>query len=168
MKAMRYGVIAAGFMLSIVLFGCSSSKGLTKEETAAKEAVLRQAVERREFVVKVDRMLPLNGSSQVLTSPYSLEINGDRVKSYLPYFGRAYSVPYGGGDGLSFESAITDYTSSVDAKGKTTIEFQTKTKEDQHTFRIEIFPGGSTSINVTSVNRQVISFQGRTSAKADE
>jgi hypothetical protein len=160
-------MIAMGFILSIVLFGCSSAKGLTKEEKAAKEALLKQAVEKREFVVKVDRMLPLNGRSQVLTSPYSLEISGDRVKSYLPYFGRAYSVPYGGGEGLSFESAITDYTSAVDSKGKTTVEFQARTKEDRHSFRIEIFPGGSASINVTSVNRQAISFRGSASAKGE-
>jgi hypothetical protein len=161
---MRYYVIATGFILSVALLGCSSAGGLTKEGMAANEAVLRHAVGRREFVVKVDRMLPLNGRSQALTSPYSLEINGDRVKSYLPYFGRAYSVPYGGGDGLSFESAITDYTSEVDSKGKTTVAFQTSTKEDRHVFRIEIFPDGSTFVNVTSVNRQAISFRGSASA----
>jgi hypothetical protein len=147
------------------MFGCSSSKSLTKEEKTAKEAVLRKAVENREFVVDVDRMLPMSGRSQTLTSPYSLEINGDQVKSYLPYFGRAYSVPYGGGDGLNFESPVTDYKSSFDSKGKATIEFQTKTKEDQYSFRLEIFSNGSASINVTSVNRQGVSFQGTASDK---
>ncbi|MDR0744142.1 MAG: DUF4251 domain-containing protein [Tannerella sp.] len=165
---MKYYVMMTGFILSMFMIGCSSSKGLTKEEKAAKEAVLQKAIENREFVVDVDRMLPMSGRSRTLTSPYSLEINNDRVKSHLPYFGRAYSVPYGGGDGLSFESTITDYRSSFDSKGKATIEFQTKTEEDRYSFRIEIFPDGSTSMSVTSVNRQGISFLGIASEKKNE
>jgi hypothetical protein len=157
-----------GFILSMFMIGCSSSRGLTKEEKAAKEAALHKAIENREFVVDVNRMLPMSGRSQTLTTPYSLEINNDRVKSYLPYFGRAYSIPYGGGDGLSFESTITDYKSSFDSKGKAIIEFQTRTKEDRYSFRLEIFPNGSTSVNVTSVNRQGILFQGIASDKKNE
>jgi hypothetical protein len=105
-------------------------------------------------------MLPMNGRSQTLTSPYSLEIKDDRVKSHLPYYGRAYSIPYGGGEGLNFEAEITGYKLSFDTKGKAVVEFETKTKEDQHGFRLEIFPNGSTSIHVTPVNRQAISFHG--------
>ncbi len=162
---MRYYVLMTGFILSIFLMGCSSSKGLTKEEKAVKETALRKAVENREFVVDVERMLPMSGRSRALTSSYSLQIDGDRVKSYLPYVGRAYSVPYGGGDGLNFESTITDYKSSFDNKGKAVIEFQAKTPEDRYSFRLEIFPNGSASVNVTSVNRQGISFQGTASGK---
>ncbi len=162
---MRYYVLMTGFILSIFLMGCSSSKGLTKEEKAVKETALRKAVENREFVVDVERMLPMSGRSRALTSSYSLQIDGDRVKSYLPYVGRAYSVPYGGGDGLNFESTITDYKSSFDNKGKAVIEFQAKTPEDRYSFRLEIFPNGSASVNVTSVNRQGISFQGTASEK---
>lgn len=165
---MRYYVVVAGLVLSIFMLGCSSSRSLTKEEKAAKEVVLRKAIENRGFVVDVDRMLPMSGRSRTLTSPYSLEINGEQVKSHLPYFGRAYSVPYGGGDGLNFEATVTDYTSSFDSKGKASVAFQAKTKEDQYSFRLEIFPNGSTSIQVTSVNRQGISFQGTTSDKKSE
>jgi hypothetical protein len=147
------------------MIGCSSTKGLTKEEKAAKEAALRKAIENREFVVDVDRMLPMSGRSQTLTSPYSLEIKGDRVKSYLPYYGRAYSVPYGGGDGLNFEAEITGYKSSSGAKGQSIVEFEAKTNEGLHGFRLEIYPNGSTSINVTSVNRQAISFHGTATDK---
>ncbi|MDR1097183.1 MAG: DUF4251 domain-containing protein [Tannerella sp.] len=159
---MKNSVIMAG-ILSICMFGCSSLKGLTKEEKAEKELVLHQAIENRAFVVDVERMLPASGRSQALTSPYSLEIRDGRVKSYLPYFGRAYSIPYGGGDGLIFESTATDYKSSFDGKGKAVVEFQAKTKEDLYSFRLEIFPNGSASVHVTSVNRQGISFQGTAS-----
>ncbi|HCC51870.1 MAG TPA: hypothetical protein DEQ30_07275, partial [Porphyromonadaceae bacterium] len=152
-EAMKSYVFMTGFILSIFMMGCSASKGLTKEEKAVKETVLRKAIENREFMVDVERMLPMSGRSRALTSSYSLEIDGDRVKSHLPYVGRAYSVPYGGGDGLNFESTVTDYKSSFDDKGKAVIEFQAKTPEDRYSFRLEIFPNGSASVNVTSVNR---------------
>jgi hypothetical protein len=158
---MRLYAILTGIFLSIMITGCSSSKGLTKEEKAA----LREAIESREYTVDVDRMLPMSGRSQALTSSYSLEIKGNRVRSYLPYYGRAYSVPYGGGDGLNFESEITGYESSFDTKGQATVEFETKTKEDLCRFRLEIFPDGQTSIHVTSVNRQAISFHGTATGK---
>lgn len=153
--------IWTGLLLSVILSGCSTSKGLTKEEKAAEEAALRTAIENRTFVVDVDRALPMNGRSRTLTSSYSLEINGDKVKSYLPYFGRAYSVPYGGGEGLIFEAPITDYQSVFDNKGRMTIAFKTQSKEDRLEYRIQIFANGSASIDVTSVNRQNISYSGK-------
>jgi hypothetical protein len=164
---MSYYVILTGLFLSIIMPGCSSAKSLTKEEKVAKEAILREAIENRAFYVDVDRMLPMNGRSRSLTSPYSLEIRGDWMMSYLPYYGRAYSVPYGGGDGLNFESTITAYNASFDDKGRAVVEFETKTKEGLFVFRLEIFPNGSTSVHVTSENRQAISFHGMAMDKKD-
>jgi hypothetical protein len=165
---LKYCFVWVGLFLAVILSGCSASKGLTKEEKAAKEAELRKAIENRTFIVEVDRALPMSGQSRMLTSPYSLEINGDKVKSYLPYFGRAYSVPYGGGEGLIFESVVTDYQSTVDKKGKTIIEFKTKSKEDRLEYRVHISSSGSASIDVTSENRQPISFHGKADTKKKE
>lgn len=54
-------------------------------------------------------MQPMKGRSRALTSDYSIEIRNDSVFSYLPYFGVAYNVPYGGGKGLIFNAPITGY-----------------------------------------------------------
>jgi hypothetical protein len=134
---------------------------MSKNEKTQKEAELISAIANRTFVIEVDRALPMSGESRMLTSIYSLEVNGEKVKSYLPYFGRAYSVPYGGGEGLIFESVITDYQSSIDKKGSTIIVFKTKSKDEQLEYRIGITTNGSASIDVTSVNRQKISFNGK-------
>ncbi len=164
----KYHFLLIGLLLLIVMSGCFSSKGLTKYEETVEEVALRKAIENRDFIIEVDRMLPMNGRSRALTSLYSLEIKGEDVKSYLPYFGRAYNIPYGGGDGLTFESTITEYQSSLDAKGRTVVEFKTKTNDDQFVFRIHIFPNGSASVDVMSDNRQSISFQGTASGKQTE
>jgi hypothetical protein len=158
-------LLLTGIVLSIIMTGCSSTRGLTKEEKVAKEVEIREAIENRTYKIDVDRVIPMSGSSRTLTSLYSLEINGDKVKSHLPYFGRAYSVPYGGGEGLIFESTITDYKSSFDSKGKSVIEFKTRTKEDQYVYNVEISTNGTASINVRPNNRQSISFHGKASPK---
>ena len=153
----------AVLFVSLILAGCSASKGLTREERIAQETALREAIEKRAFVVAVDKAFPVGEGMRVLTSPYSLTVNGNEVKSYLPFFGRAYSVPYGGGAGLIFDSTITDYQLLFDKKGKATIEFKTKSKDDQFVYNVSIFVNGSASVNVMSVNRQSISFTGKAS-----
>ena len=158
---MKQIFIVTSILLSILLSGCSSMKTMTAEDRNVKETALKEAIEKREFIIDVDRMMPTGGRSRVLTSSYSLEINGEDVKSHLPFEGRAYSIPYGGGEGLIFNSKISEYVSSVDAKGRAVIEFRTKTKEDQYVYRIEIYPNGSASIHVRSNNRQAISFSGK-------
>ncbi|MDR0796187.1 MAG: DUF4251 domain-containing protein [Tannerella sp.] len=162
---MKTNLVWTGLLMIIFLSGCVASKGAAMEEKAAKEAALREAIDNRTFIVSVNKALPMGGSSRNLTSPYTLEINGEKVKSHLPYFGRAYTVPYGGGDGLIFDSDITDYQMSFDRRGKALIEFKTKSKEDQFVYRIHIFPNGTASIDVNSVNRQPISFSGTASPR---
>jgi len=164
---MKYYFVWIGFLLCTFALGCSTSKELQKAEKTAEEAALRVAIEKRTFVVEVDRAIPLSGNSRILTSPYSLEVNGEEVKSYLPFFGRAYSIPYGGGDGLIFNSVISDYQLSYEKKGQVLIKFKTKSKEDRLVYRVHIFPNGSTLIDVTSDNRQQISFNGKAYPKTD-
>ena len=86
-------------------------------------------IENGRFTIEVDRALPMGGRTVHLTTPYSLEMRGDSAISYLPYFGRAYSLPYGGGDGMRFEESINDYQSTFDKKGTARIKFVARTKE---------------------------------------
>lgn len=110
----------------------------------------------------------MRGQAVSLTSPYTLEMRGDSVISYLPYFGRAYSVPYGGGNGLRFERTTTDYTCTYDKKGTARIKFAARTDDDTYRFNIQIYPNGSASINVTPTNRQNISYQGELAPRKEE
>jgi hypothetical protein len=144
-------------LMAAVQTSCSSSRATAKSEQAQ---AVKQQIESRHYRISVSRMLPMKGPSQHLTSNYSLTVQGDTVISYLPYFGQAYSVPYGGGQGLNFESDITVYSLSFDAKGTAQISFQTRSENDVLLYWIEVFTNGSSSIRVTSNNRQAISFYG--------
>ena len=96
--------------LGIVLFcaGQSLFAQSKQERKEQKERVVREIVDSGRIKIDVDRAVPMAGRSVNLTSPYSLEIHGDSILSYLPYFGRAYSAPYGGGEGLTFKEVATE------------------------------------------------------------
>jgi hypothetical protein len=157
----KYSVLVA--ILALLSGGCGSLSGLSKEEKAAREAAVRGAIEKHEYIIDVDRMVPMKSGSKTLTSAYSVTIKGDSIISYLPYFGEAYNIPYGGGKALNFNAKITGYNQMFDGRGKAIIEIDTRNEEDQYHYFIEIFPNGSTSINVRSNNRQSISFYGTAS-----
>ena len=71
-----------------------------KEKKEQKKEAVKNLIESENYKIDVNTAMPMRGRSIPLTSSYSLEIRNDSVISYLPYYGRAYSIPYGGGDGL--------------------------------------------------------------------
>lgn len=149
-------------MLGIgLLLGGQSLYAQTKaERKEAKEKAVKEEIDSGRFRIQVNRALPARGGAVNLTTLYSLELRGDSILSYLPYYGRAYSLPYGGGEGMNFEALVSDYELSYDKKKTARIEFKTRTKEDHYTFQLRIFPGGSATIDVTPVNKQGIQYQG--------
>lgn len=96
----------------------------------------------------------------MLTTPYSLTVIGDSINSYLPYFGRAWNVPYGGGKALNFTGHIRDYHSSWVSDQQVRIALIVENDEDIYQYDVDIFLNGAAYINVSSRNRQTIGFSG--------
>jgi len=158
MKKIKFLLIAVLVLLVSGVQPTFAQSKKEKKEQKAKE--VKELLDSGSYIIDVTRALPQSGKSINLTSPYSLELKGDSVVSFLPYFGRAYSVPYGGGDGLRFSDALTEKNVTFDKKGTAQITFKSRTKEDNYTFNIKVFSNGSATINVQPINRQSISFQG--------
>ena len=96
----------------------------------------------------------------MLTTPYSLTIIGDSINSYLPYFGRAWNVPYGGGKALNFTGHIREYYSTWVSDQQVRIAIIVENDEDLYQYDVEVFLNGSAYINVSCRNRQTIGFSG--------
>ncbi|MDE6985366.1 MAG: DUF4251 domain-containing protein, partial [Bacteroides acidifaciens] len=64
-----------------------------KEKKEQKKEAVTKLIASENYKIDVQTALPMRGRSVPLTSPYSLKIRNDSVISYLPYFGRAYSIP---------------------------------------------------------------------------
>ena len=150
-------------IFSLLLITAMSMPTLSAQTKKEKKELKKQAVEKLvtsgKYKINVNRALPARGRSVTLTSPYSVEIRNDSVISYLPYYGRAYSIPYGGGEGLNFKAPLTDYKLEWDKKETAKIKFSARS-EERFDFSIDVFSNGSSSIFVNMQNRQSISFQG--------
>ena len=120
----------------------------------------KNALESKQFRIEPNSALTMSGWNVQLNSYYSLEVRNDSVFSYLPYYGRGYNVPYGGGEGLNFEAKVEDYKQSIGKKGNYEIEFSARTREDFYTFHIDVYDNGSSSIHVNMQRRQSIDFLG--------
>lgn len=148
------------FLGTAILFAQNKQDKKEQKQRAVKELVLSQ-----KYKVEVSQAIPTTGKTVFLTSPYSLEVRNDSVVSYLPYYGRAYSIPYGGGDGLNFKAPFTGYKIEWDKKGTAKVRFSVRNSEDKYDFSIDVFANGSSSIYVNMQNRQSIRFQGELDLK---
>ena len=144
----------------VMLVGCA-----TAEERAARAAeqakAVKAALQERNYQIAVNRMYPSRGASKIVSSGYTVEVRNDSLISYLPYFGRAYDVPYGGGNGLNFSAPIRNYKESQTKSDLRHIEIDVKNDEDTYLYTLDIFDNGSTDINVRSRQREPISFSGQ-------
>lgn len=149
-------------LAAALLASCASTQdsGLSKAERKRLQAEkVRQALYDRQFTINVTSAHPTSFPPVNLTSPYSLEVRGDSVISYLPYYGRAYSVPYGGGKALNFSCKMSGYDISR-SKKEYNIKMAIENEEDRYLYYIDVFDNGRASILVTSQNRTDILFYG--------
>ncbi len=153
-KRLLFPVLAALLLLA----GCSQGGKVQVSQQAEKT---REALAQKKYTIGVGQALPARGRAVNLNSNYSLTVSGDSVYSHLPYFGRAYNVPYGGGSGLVFDAPITGYTVKEGRKGLTEVSFEARTGEDWFRFNIRVSPGGGSYISVLPGQREAISFDGR-------
>lgn len=143
----------------MVLSGCA-----TPEERAARAAEqvanVKAALTARNYRIAVSRMYPRSGASKNVSYGYSVAVRNDSLFSYLPYVGRAFNIPMGGGKGLNFTAPIIHYTEATGKNGKRRIEIDVRNDEDSYSYMIEVFDNGNASIDVTARERDNISFSG--------
>jgi hypothetical protein len=153
------------FVMGLLMVSCASytidGQKVTKEEYALWTAQkVREGIENRQFVISMKSMHPFRGASRHLTGDYSLELYGDSVVSYLPYFGEVRMVPYGGGKGLNFIGRITAYEAYQVKAGLYRVIMGVYNDEEEYRYILEVFENGSSTLDVTSYNRDPISFMG--------
>ena len=159
MKKWFFPLLAAALLVS----ACGVMGSETREERAAREAreaqMVRQGVDDADFSIDITRMYPLRGSAKTVTN-YVVRVEDGVLISHLPYIGRAWRVPYGGGHALNFDAPIAQYSVSPYGKDGYEIRILVKTDEDQHLYRFIIFDNGTANLDVQSNNRERISFSG--------
>lgn len=147
-------------VMAAALAGCATTAERMERE-ARTAAQVSEALASRHYTINVLMMYPQRGRAVNLTTNYSVEVKGDSLISYLPYFGRAYNVPYGGGKGLNFIAPITGYQTETDRKGMTRVVLTTENEEDRYQYVLEVSSSGDSYVQVQSRQRDFIRYSGR-------
>ena len=155
--------------LAITIVSCASSKNTAATTEADIENMLNK--QRYTFVARTvaptedsrynPRLMFPNGSNLYqLSSGYDLKVTRDSVSAYLPFFGRAYTAPLDPSKGgIKFTSTNFDYKTSM-RKKNTEITIIPKDVQDIRSILISVTPGGYAYVQVLSLNRTPISFNG--------
>jgi hypothetical protein len=145
---------------SLISLQCGTSQTATKA-LSAKESSVKKLLESRQYRFVPQSVQAQGGRSRQITN-YSLEVRGDTLISYLPYYGVAYSAPVGITEGpLDFKATNITYTSEEGSNGNNLINIKPgDARTDAQEFFLSVSSTGYTNLSVRFNNRQSISFYG--------
>ena len=127
----------------------------------SNEAVLKTFLTNKSFVFKAQSAWPLRGTVVQLTPGFDMKMMNDSINTYLPYFGRSYQSNYGSTNGgITFTSTKFEYKLKEKEKGGWELVIKPTDVKDITQLIYAISKNGYATLQVTSLNRQAISFYG--------
>ncbi len=148
-------VVGKIFLIVFVLFMAN------RINAQSDQSVVKTSVESKQFIFHAQTAMPTSGRSRQLTTEYDLRIFPDSLVSNLPFYGRAYSAPYGSGDGgFQFTSTKFEYTATPGKKRGWDITIKPKDVTDFREFSLSLSDDGYGTLQALSNNRQPMSFWG--------
>lgn len=146
---------------AVMLGSCATTAEKAQREAEQRRHVAEQVGERN-FKIVVDYMYPQRYPSRPITSEFWLELKGDRVNPYLPYFGQSQMPSlYGIDEGPNVESEVRDYREQHNTrKHRTEIQFSTRTNDDTYHYVVYIYDDGKAEIYLRSNRRDSIRYSG--------
>ena len=150
--------ISFSALVFCIAASCSAPKNATENKPTAS---IDEAIQARNYTFKARTAVPTGGRTRQLTTDFDLDIGKDTIVSYLPYFGRAYTAQIGGREnGLQFTSTDFEYDDKVSENGLHEIRIKPKDARDVQLLLLSVSKNGYGTLQVTSTNRQPISFSG--------
>jgi len=145
--------------LYIFLFALVSSTAAFSQD--ANTSAVKDMLESKTFIFKVQTVIPAAGASRQVNNEYDVRITPEKIVSYLPYFGRAFTAPIDPSNaGYNFTSKEYDYKLKERRKGGWELAVKIKDVTDVRTFNFIIFENGNATLQVTSNSKQTISYSG--------
>jgi len=169
--------------ITFTVLSCGSSK-VTQDQINA----LDQLVKNQKFSIESDWAYPMTTTAmqQVMNSGLMplgsspgrinlignanvLNISGDSISSYLPYFGeRQMNVDYGGRDAtIQFDGLMEDYKAKSMKNHDYQITFKAKSKSESFDVYITISPNLKSNMILNSATRRAIRYTGSVKAKEE-
>lgn len=159
-------------MVAIMAISTASSQDRAQNreiKRAEQQSLIATALASGRYVFKAIRAntsLRSKPTVELSTSSYDFRVTADSIRSYLPYYGKAYSAPMGRSESpLDFLS--TDFTIKSSVKqGKkassTIIRIQMKSQERKISYSatINVASNGSATLTIESNEITPITFYG--------
>lgn len=160
--------MAVLFIFTTAFFACSPVQSQEKSQGMDAGRV-SQLITGRNYVFQAQTVFPMRGRSrQIAGDGYDVYVSKDTVISFLPYFGRAYTAPMDPSQGgIQFTSTKFDYAEEDGKDGGWNITIKPTDVRDVQQFYLTVSKDGYASLQVTSTNRQPISFNGIIREKRD-
>ncbi len=147
----------------ILLIGISGFQPSDKKaKKAQQETEMKQLIESGHFMFVAQSARSTLGTFNNIGSGYDMVFDSLNVKANLPYYGRAYSVPYGGSGGVKFELTAKSIDRKWNEKKKL-YSVSTELADTQDSYSINLSTGlnGYANLQITFRNRQWISYYGQ-------
>lgn len=146
------------FIAFFVLLAGSASA----QSRSEKEMRIKRLLDSKNFTFVARSANPMSGGNiQLNSSNYQLSFYNDSLESYLPYFGVAYRAQYGSAESpLIFSSGHFSYQAKASKRGGQTLTIKLNSPNDPDVMILSVSPSGYGTLQVSSVNRQPISFYG--------
>lgn len=138
----------------------SSKKAQREKSRIEKQHQVESLINSKEFVFTATRALPQDGNSIDLTTNTNyLKFHPEKIESYMPFFGRAYSADYGGDGGIKFTGKPQDYK-LVNGKKGFEISATVAVAQDNYKLALFVSPEGSATLTIISNRKSSISYFG--------
>lgn len=145
-----------------------TKKELKTERDLEKQKEIEALIDSKKFDFEAQKANPQGGRFIILDyNTYFLKFNTEKTTCDLPFFGRAFSVPYGGDGGIKFEGVPENI--KVEKKKKNyVVRASVRGKEDVYSLIFSIFFDGGATLSINSNNRASIYYDGRIRAPVTE
>ena len=150
------------FVLISLFLGLSGFQPENKKEKKAKQQLeMAKLIDSGKF-----RFVARSANSEIgyfnpLTSNYDLVFDSLQIRAFLPYYGRAYHVPYGGNGGVKFDLHAEKINKEWnDRKKLFHIDTQLADSQDSYTIYLTAGLNGFADLKINFRNRSWISYNG--------
>lgn len=135
--------------------------GDRKEKRLLKEKEMLELIESGHFHFVANSAKSSLGNFDNLGSNYNLIFDSLKLTAYLPYYGRAYSVPYGGDGGVKFDLTAEKIDKVWNEKKKMyTLRAAVADSNDSYLIYLTTGLSGYADLKIIFRNRQMISYYG--------
>ena len=164
-------------IMMLLLISClvfHAARGQTKQEKKAqKEKIstenfekMKNLIGKKAFEFRADWANTISGQRiNVMNNANVLQINRDSANIYLAFFGTLQpgSAAMKRSGTISFEGPVKNYKMKINEKKQSIrVAFDTTDNKDPFEFSMTIYGNGNTIVNVNSIVRTAMKYQGIT------